>query len=76
VARHFEALEELEECTSSIRQLPGHERFLLGPTLDELREMTSEGPIVMVNVTDIRNDAIIVTEFKCDLRQTISIDGG
>ena len=59
--RHGEAVKELDECIHSIRQLPGHQRFLLGPTLDELKGWASEGPIVVVNVTDIRSDAIIAT---------------
>jgi tetratricopeptide (TPR) repeat protein len=61
MARHLEAVHQLDECISSIRQLSGHERFLLGPTLDDLKEWASEGPIVVVNMTDIRSDAIIVT---------------
>ena len=61
MTRHGEAVKELDECIHSIRQLPGHQRFLLGPTLDELKGWASEGPIVVVNVTDIRSDAIIAT---------------
>jgi len=61
MTRHREAVKELDECIHSIRQLPGHERFLLGPTLDELKGWASEGPMVVVNVTDVRSDAIIVT---------------
>ncbi len=61
MTRHGEAVKELDECIHNIRQLSGHQRFLLGPTLDELKGWASEGPIVVVNVTDIRSDAIIVT---------------
>jgi hypothetical protein len=61
ITRHLEAVNELEDCVRSIRQLPGHERFLLGPTPEELKGLASDGPIVVVNVTDIRSDAIIVT---------------
>jgi len=61
MTRRGEAVKELDECIHSIRQLPGHQRFLLGPTLDELKGWASKGPIVVVNVTDIRSDAIIVT---------------
>jgi hypothetical protein len=62
VTRRLEAVKELHGCIGNIRKLPGHERFLLGPTLDELKEWASGGPIVVVNVTDIRSDAIIVTD--------------
>jgi len=61
MTRHGEVVKELNECIHSIRQLPGHQRFLLGPTLDELKGWASEGRIVVINVTDIRSDAIIVT---------------
>jgi hypothetical protein len=61
ITRHLEAVNELEDCVRSIRQLPGHERFLLGPTPEELKGLASDGPIVVVNLTDIRSDAIIVT---------------
>src|SRR6266498_266650 len=54
ITRHVEAVKELDTCIYSVRLLPGHQRFLLGPTLDELKEWASEGPIVVVNVTDIR----------------------
>ncbi|KAL2785014.1 CHAT domain-containing protein [Aspergillus keveii] len=49
-------------CLPNIRQYAGYERFQLDPTVDELREVAKEGPVVIVNVTEIRSDAIIVTE--------------
>lgn len=61
MVRYLEAIKELDECIYIIRQLPGHQRFLLGPTLNELKEWACEGPIVVVNVTDVRSDAILVT---------------
>ncbi|KAL9595915.1 MAG: hypothetical protein Q9179_004797, partial [Wetmoreana sp. 5 TL-2023] len=61
MTRHRKAVTELDECIQSIRRLPGHQRFLLGPTLDELKGWATEGPIAVVNLTDIRSDAIIVT---------------
>jgi tetratricopeptide (TPR) repeat protein len=62
MTRRLEAVKELDEVINIIRQLPGYERFLLGLTLDELKKQAAEGPIVVVNVTDIRSDAIIVSK--------------
>jgi tetratricopeptide (TPR) repeat protein len=61
MTRHLQAVKDLDECILDIRELPEHRRFLLGPTAEELKERASEGPIVVVNITDIRSDAIIVT---------------
>ena len=51
----------IEDCLHRIRQENGSERFLLEASVDELKEGANEGPIVIVNVTDIRCDAIIVS---------------
>ncbi|KAG5746259.1 hypothetical protein H9Q70_011060 [Fusarium xylarioides] len=51
-----------EECLGQIRQSEGYEGFLLPPTVKELQRGASEGPIVIVNVTDISSDAIIVSK--------------
>lgn len=56
-----EAATQLEDCLHQIRQRHGYERFLFEPTLDELKKCATEGPIVIVNATDIRCDAIIVS---------------
>ncbi|KAJ5704106.1 hypothetical protein N7493_011244 [Penicillium malachiteum] len=61
-----EAVTNLEECISSIRALPGFEQFLLGPSLSELKHHATEGPIIMVNVTELRSDAIIIQESGVD----------
>jgi tetratricopeptide (TPR) repeat protein len=61
VARRVAALKEFEDCIQNIRQLSGFERFLLGPTLEEMKQSAKEGPIVFVNITRIRSDAIIVS---------------
>lgn len=59
-----EAATCLENCLHRIRLESGYERFLLEPTMDELQQSASEGPIVIVNATDIGCDAIIVTTSK------------
>ncbi|GII64948.1 CHAT domain-containing protein [Sphaerisporangium krabiense] len=52
---------ELAELTERIRSLPGLDRFLLPPDLTRLRAEARGGPVVMVNVSDHRCDALILT---------------
>jgi hypothetical protein len=57
-----EAVNAIEACIDEIRRtVPGQERFLLGPTIEEIKMHAIEGPIVIINVTDIASDAIIVS---------------
>ncbi|KAF4868420.1 hypothetical protein CGCSCA1_v012343 [Colletotrichum siamense] len=54
--------QEMDVCESKIRQIEGFERFLLPPSLAELQDVASEGPIVVVNTSRIGADAIIITK--------------
>lgn len=56
-----DAVTELTNCLHEIRRVSGYERFLMEPEVHELRKQAAEGPIVVINMTDIRADAIIVT---------------
>ena len=53
----------LEKLLSTIRNLPGHDKFLLPPAEDHLLHLASSGPIVILNSSFMatRADAIIVT---------------
>ena len=61
VKERRDASSRLEDCLNRIRQQSGYERFLLEATVNEIKEGAKEGPIVIVNATDIRCDAIIVS---------------
>lgn len=52
---------ELDALVTHIRTLPGFERFLLPPTLSRLLAGTAGGPVVLVNVSEHRCDALILT---------------
>lgn len=58
--RRVQTIHEMDQTLSSIRQLPGFERFHLPPSAEELIAMAAEGPIVIFNTTALRSDAIIV----------------
>ncbi|KAH7121614.1 CHAT domain-containing protein [Dactylonectria macrodidyma] len=51
---------ELDTLINEIRKLPGFETFLDAPTETEIRETARRGPIVVVNVSDYRCDALII----------------
>ncbi|MEV5972321.1 CHAT domain-containing protein [Streptomyces sp. NPDC051921] len=53
--------DELDAVTDRIRALPGMERFLRPPLLTDLTAQAHEGPIVYVNVSRHRCDALVVT---------------
>lgn len=54
-------IDELEELSAFIRNLPGFAGFQLPPPAEDLMAIAEEGPIVILNCTEIRSDAIIVT---------------
>ncbi|CVL08300.1 uncharacterized protein FMAN_05101 [Fusarium mangiferae] len=59
--RHL-AGRELESLIDSIRELPGFGRFLLAPLESEVRRASLHGPIVIINVSGFRCDALILQD--------------
>ncbi|KAK1992548.1 hypothetical protein LX36DRAFT_617405 [Colletotrichum falcatum] len=51
---------QLDRVIREIRLRPGYERFLLPPTEDELSAAAANGPVVVINVSHHRCDALIV----------------
>lgn len=54
------AAARFDDIVTRIRRIEGFERFLQPPVVSELAEAAAEGPVVLVNVSDLRSDAIIV----------------
>ncbi|KAH8799412.1 CHAT domain-containing protein, partial [Xylogone sp. PMI_703] len=61
VSQRDRSVLDLDQCLRDIRALPGQDRFLRGPTAEQLRQRASEGPIVLVSIADLRSDAIMVS---------------
>ncbi|MFI8194493.1 CHAT domain-containing protein [Streptomyces sp. NPDC085946] len=61
MARCSTAAAERETLLKRIRRIPGLEKFLLPPDATELRAAAEQGPVVVVNVSRLRCDALIVT---------------
>jgi tetratricopeptide (TPR) repeat protein len=72
VVRRREAVTQLEACLTDIRAISGHERFLRGQTVAEMQEGMSEGYVAIVNISQIRSDAIVMTQ---DTLQAIPLSG-
>jgi tetratricopeptide (TPR) repeat protein len=54
-------IEEFEALVTSIRKLAGFGRFLQPPLAEDLMKLADEGPIIILNCTGLRSDAILVT---------------
>ncbi|KAK6530435.1 hypothetical protein TWF694_003787 [Orbilia ellipsospora] len=59
--RSFYIEQGLTTVEAEIRQKPGFATFQQPPSLEDLRKMAKEGPIVALNVTALRSDALIIT---------------
>ncbi|KAK4213174.1 CHAT domain-containing protein [Rhypophila decipiens] len=62
--RRYDASRELELLLVEIRQQAGFEDFLLSPTEDKLRSAASFGPVVLINVSKFRCDALLVDKHQ------------
>jgi hypothetical protein len=56
-----ELTKEFDSLLAAIRCLDGFERFLLGPSEFEFKTLAGNGPIVILNVSDFRSDAFLIT---------------
>ena len=59
--RRREAIIELDACIAEIRNIAGYERFLLSQTIADMQNCAAGGSIVVVNITEFRSDAIIIS---------------
>ena len=58
--RQRKLLKARDELLSQIRALPGFDRFLLFPLFDTLRSAASSGPVIIVNLSELRSDILIL----------------
>jgi tetratricopeptide (TPR) repeat protein len=59
--RRPQAIEELERCIQDIRELPDLGSFQKGLSAEQIQSASRKGSIVVVNVTNLRSDAIIIS---------------
>jgi tetratricopeptide (TPR) repeat protein len=68
------ALGNLNEVVAEIRSIPGFDRFLLGPSKEQMMKLAKDGPIVVLNCTSIRSDAVIITMHGINLLNLKDLD--
>ncbi|KAL4937291.1 hypothetical protein BDV06DRAFT_216001 [Aspergillus oleicola] len=59
--RRHNANRDLDNLITKIREQPGFDRFLRAPSEEEMRLAARNGPIVIINVSQYRCDAILIT---------------
>ncbi|KAM0227439.1 hypothetical protein ACHAPO_011564 [Fusarium lateritium] len=62
--KRFSAAEELEELIGEIRKLPGFEDLWTAPTQAETLQAAKNGPVVVINISHARCDAIIIEKHQ------------
>ncbi|KAF8423527.1 CHAT domain-containing protein [Tirmania nivea] len=62
ISRRNKIAKDLNNVLVQIRQKPGFENFLLAKSQEYLLSAAREGPIVVLNVTELRSDAILLTK--------------
>ncbi|KAH6886945.1 CHAT domain-containing protein [Thelonectria olida] len=65
--QRYDAGKEFDELVTQVRQQPGFEDFLLAPRESDMREAAKYGPIVILNVSEFRCDAILIEQDKIRL---------
>ncbi|KAH6696609.1 CHAT domain-containing protein [Leptodontidium sp. MPI-SDFR-AT-0119] len=63
-SRRYDAGNELDEVIIEIRKQPGFEEFLTAPSVREMQAAAMFGPIVVINVSKYRCDAVLVEEHQ------------
>ncbi|KAF3806263.1 hypothetical protein GCG54_00006025 [Colletotrichum gloeosporioides] len=59
--QRYSASKALQDTLREIRKIPQFEGFLLPPSDETIRKAASRGPVVILNVSSFRCDAIIIT---------------
>ncbi|CAH0051566.1 unnamed protein product [Clonostachys solani] len=62
--RRHDTGDKLDQLIMEIRKRPGFDHFLLPPSESDIRAAASQGPIVVINVSKHRCDAILVERQK------------
>src|SRR5208282_5725368 len=71
-AHRHELSKQFNSLVGNIRQLRGFERFLLGPSESEMKNL-ARYPIVLFNVSEIRSDAFIIDQERIRLLRLPSL---
>ncbi|WP_054812743.1 CHAT domain-containing tetratricopeptide repeat protein [Nocardia arizonensis] len=75
VARRGDLAQQWDELLAHVRQIPGLEKFLRPPSFDELRAQAAEGPIVILNVSRYRGDALVLNAATDEPVRVVELPG-
>jgi hypothetical protein len=64
VNQRRDAAQKLERTIQAIRSLPSFDRFLMAPSEEEIKAAAVSGPIVIINASIYRCDALIVDKLE------------
>lgn len=66
-SKRTQAQKQLDQLIGEIRRHPGFDRFLLPPTTQEIQCAGVHGPIIVINISRHRCDALVVlqTDIRC-----------
>jgi CHAT domain-containing protein len=73
INRRHAAAKEFTELAVEIRKLPGYEDFMLSHNEDEIYKASERGPIVVINVSRLRCDALLVSNSQVRALELSSI---
>ncbi|KAF4499924.1 hypothetical protein FAGAP_3925 [Fusarium agapanthi] len=62
INRRHAAAKEFTELAAEIRKLPGYQDFMLSHSEDDIYKASERGPMVVINVSRLRCDALLVSE--------------
>jgi len=64
ISRRNQVAKELDDMLEQIRQLPGFQTFFRAESEQYFLSEVQEGPIVVLNGTELRSDAILLTKAR------------
>ncbi|MFI5909898.1 CHAT domain-containing protein [Dactylosporangium sp. NPDC051541] len=73
---HDRLAREWDGTLASVRAMPGHESFLRVPTVDELLAGTGSTPLIVLNVSALRCDALVVRDGAVSVCPLSGLDAG
>lgn len=74
VNRRHAAARDFTELTAEIRRLPGYETFMLPPSDNEIYKASECGPIVVINISRLRCDALLISDSRVQALPLSSLD--
>ena len=69
IDRRMRLAHEWDELVEMVRHIEGFEAFLRPPRITELLAAGADGPVVLINVSRYRSDALLVTSHRLEVMQ-------